>query len=307
MYKVCFVCLVLHRDANTVIMLPTPARQLQLLHLTFINSWLLLQPSLLTCDWRMGAIPAISSFTNPWNLATVAAIVTVTALGYFGITGSSKYPCRKTVLFGVALMVFPYIPASNLFFPVGFVVAERVLYISSMGSCILVALGVQMALQRVGNKLFTIFLRVGVLWVLVVYIVKTVHRNRDWHSNSTLFSSSLRVYPGNAHVMNFLGNEHGKFGKLKTAELLFRSAIQLDPHIYVSHSFLGVLLKHQKRYDEAEKVCQDSSIVTISDVKYGIGIPELSCMISSWMFYGTACISPDVQWPLLQCHLIYKQ
>ena len=157
-----------------------------------------------------------------------------------------------------------------------------------------------MALQRVGNKLFTISLRVGVLWVLVVYIVKTVQRNQDWHSNSTLFSSSLRVYPGNAHVMNFLGNEHGKFGKLKTAELLFRSAIQLDPHIYVSHSFLGVLLKHQKRYDEAEKVCQDSGIVTISDIKYGIGIPELSCMIASWMFYGTACIfCPDVQWPLL--------
>lgn len=229
----------------------------------------------------MGAIPAISSFTNPWNLATLAAVGAVTAIGCFGITGSNKDPCRKIVLFGVALVVFPYIPASNLFFPVGFVVAERVLYLSSMGSCILVAHGVYKALQRAGNKLFTIALRVGVLWVLAMYIVKTVQRNRDWRSNYTLFSSSVRVYPGNAHVINFLGNEYGKLGKLQTSELLFRRAIQLDPHIYVSHSFLGILLSHQKRYDEAEKVCQDFSIVTTTAIKYGIGIPKLSSM---WLF-----------------------
>lgn len=38
-------------------------------------------------------------------------------------------------------MVLPFLPASNLFFPVGFVVAERVLYIPSMGFCLLVAYG----------------------------------------------------------------------------------------------------------------------------------------------------------------------
>ncbi len=34
----------------------------------------------------------------------------------------------KEVLVGVLFLVFPFIPASNLFFPRGFVVAERVLY-----------------------------------------------------------------------------------------------------------------------------------------------------------------------------------
>jgi len=42
----------------------------------------------------------------------------------------------------LALIVFPFIPASNLFFPVGFVVAERVLYVPSMGFCLLVAMGI---------------------------------------------------------------------------------------------------------------------------------------------------------------------
>ncbi len=41
----------------------------------------------------------------------------------------------------LSLMVFPFLPASNLFFPVGFVIAERILYIPSMGFCLLVAYG----------------------------------------------------------------------------------------------------------------------------------------------------------------------
>ena len=42
---------------------------------------------------------------------------------------------------GLALLVVPFLPASNLFFTVGFVVAERVLYLSSLGSCLIVVLG----------------------------------------------------------------------------------------------------------------------------------------------------------------------
>ena len=45
------------------------------------------------------------------------------------------------VLMSLSLMILPFLPASNLFFPVGFVLAERVLYIPSMGFCLLVALG----------------------------------------------------------------------------------------------------------------------------------------------------------------------
>ena len=47
----------------------------------------------------------------------------------------------------LALLVLPFIPASNLFFPVGFVVAERILYTPSMGFCMFIALGFDILLQ----------------------------------------------------------------------------------------------------------------------------------------------------------------
>lgn len=48
----------------------------------------------------------------------------------------------------LSLMILPFIPASNLFFPVGFVIAERILYTPSMGFSMLVALGFQILLDN---------------------------------------------------------------------------------------------------------------------------------------------------------------
>ena len=46
----------------------------------------------------------------------------------------------------IAWLVLPFIPATNLFFPVGFVVAERILYLPSMGFSLIVSLGFQRSL-----------------------------------------------------------------------------------------------------------------------------------------------------------------
>ena len=55
---------------------------------------------------------------------------------------------RQILTMALCLMVAPFIPASNLFFPVGFVLAERVLYLPSMGYCIIVALGLRVFMHK---------------------------------------------------------------------------------------------------------------------------------------------------------------
>ena len=47
---------------------------------------------------------------------------------------------ERTFLIGYVLMIVPFLPASNIFFPVGFVIAERVLYLPSLGFIIIVVL-----------------------------------------------------------------------------------------------------------------------------------------------------------------------
>ena len=47
----------------------------------------------------------------------------------------------RLVLISLAMVIVPFLPAANLLVHVGFVVAERVLYLPSSGWCLLVALG----------------------------------------------------------------------------------------------------------------------------------------------------------------------
>ena len=47
---------------------------------------------------------------------------------------------RQYLSFALSLLTISFIPASNLVIPVGFVIAERVLYIPSIGYCIIMGL-----------------------------------------------------------------------------------------------------------------------------------------------------------------------
>lgn len=61
------------RFDNPASVAPTPTRQLTYHYLIAVNLWLLLFPCNLCCDWTMGTIPLVETFTDSRNLATVAA------------------------------------------------------------------------------------------------------------------------------------------------------------------------------------------------------------------------------------------
>ncbi|GFQ99577.1 protein O-mannosyl-transferase TMTC3 [Trichonephila clavata] len=117
----------------------TPVRQLTYNYLLSVNAWLLLFPCNLCCDWTMSSIPLITGFWDARNLATVAfyAFILFAARTIFRL----EEDARMNLVMSLSLLVLPFLPASNLFFPVGFVVAERVLYIPSMGFCMILAQG----------------------------------------------------------------------------------------------------------------------------------------------------------------------
>ncbi|RMC02998.1 hypothetical protein DUI87_20191 [Hirundo rustica rustica] len=99
-------------------------------YLLAFNAWLLLAPITLCYDWQVGSIPLVESIWDVRNLATVFLVLVMTLLSLHCIAAFKKLE-HKEVLVGLLFLVFPFIPASNLFFRVGFVVAERVLYMPS--------------------------------------------------------------------------------------------------------------------------------------------------------------------------------
>ena len=164
-----------------------------------------------------------------------------------------SYTAKEVLLFGLSLMVIPFLPASNLFFPVGFVVAERVLYLPSMGFCMLVAYGAYRIIES-RHKWLSHTARLCLILLLLSHCGKTLRRNRDWYSKQTLYRSLIKHYPINGHMISNLALELHRSGDDITAERLNRYAIKVAPSVPLSFVNLGSLLKQQGRLEEAEKV-----------------------------------------------------
>lgn len=104
-------------------------------------------------------------------------------------------PSRRVVVFALGLMAFPFLPATNLFFYVGFVIAERVLYIPSMGFCLLVAVGMRSLYVRLRRRSCRTALVYGSAALILLFSVKTVLRNKDWQNEEMLYKSGIYVNP----------------------------------------------------------------------------------------------------------------
>ncbi|XP_033101589.1 protein O-mannosyl-transferase TMTC3-like [Anneissia japonica] len=224
-----------------------PARHLTYWYLLPINAWLLLCPSKLCCDWTMGTIPLVESFHDPRNLATVLFIFILGSLVLYVVVNSNHL--SKQVIMCLAFLVLPFIPASNLFFPVGFVVAERILYMPSMGFCMLVALAFQLVNENFGAKR-QVFAVLSLL--LLAYGSKTFRRNYDWQSEYTLFASGLKVNTQNAKLWNNVGHSLESEERHEEALHYFLQASRVQPDDTGAWINVGRAYKNIQEYEKAE-------------------------------------------------------
>ena len=239
----------LFREVNPAVYFPTPLRQLHWSYLCVLNVWLLLSPSQLCAEYAMGTIPPIASPTDPRNLLTLATFASLLSMGCYAM--SSRDGHHRKLLFGLCLMSIPFIPASNLFFPVGFVIAERVLYIPSMGFCMIVAYGAWLLMS---NKTFGLAAKIFIAILLCLHGIKTFTRNQDWQNNLTLFSSALNVGSKDLLILNNLAVTLQKEENPGLAEAVFKHSIDIDPLYIPSHMKLAHLLQKQERYLESIQV-----------------------------------------------------
>ena len=190
---------------------------------------------------------------DPNNLLTVVTVALVVLLTTYGLSGHEKK--NKVVLSGVFLTVFPFIPASNMFFPVGFVVAERVLYLPSMGFCLLVGYSTWLLLQYTTKyRPLHQIIRILIGYLLVTHSLKTLYRNRDWYDSPSINTAGMKVNPHNAVLMSNLGIDYAIMREYTKAEQLYTTCIRLSPTYHLPYFNLGKLLKVTHRYQEAESV-----------------------------------------------------
>lgn len=196
-------------------------------------------------------MPLLEGFADPRNLATLCTFLglgTLAAKACF----SRNLSQSRTLLMCLGWIVLPFLPASNLFFPVGFVVAERILYMPSMGYCLMVAYGYHQ-LQRRWRLRWGRLAQTALVALLVAHGLKTHQRNWDWRTEYSLFMSGVHVNQRNAKLYNNVGHALENEGRYDEALMYFQQAVHIQTDDIGAHINVGRTYNNLKRYAEAEQ------------------------------------------------------
>jgi hypothetical protein len=145
------------------------------------------QPSLLAWPLRLSCFAQIAlargSLANWIAWTAVVAVAAIAAI---------RYRRQGSAFFLAAFAFVTLLPASNLLFPIGTIMAERLLYLPAIAFAGSLAAGVYAGLRRFRRpNLAPVVLGV----VTALFAARTLVRNLDWQNDLTLASSTVRVSP----------------------------------------------------------------------------------------------------------------
>lgn len=209
-------------------------------YLYALNIWLLLCPDWLCFDWALGTIKLIEDLSDVRLVFIAVFYLFIVLLFIYG---------NRNELIALSLMVLPFLPASGII-KVGFVIAERVLYIPSIGFCILVSMGLY-KLRRFHPKIEYMIVFSSIL-LIAAMIAKSYTRSIEWSNEETLFRSALRVCGNNAKVHYNVARVAAENNQRDIALKHYKQAIELYPDYESALMNLGNLYRENNDLEMAE-------------------------------------------------------
>ena len=234
-------------------------RVMSMSYLYAFNYWLLLCPYQLCCDWTHPSILPILSLSDPRNIWLPLLLLLFAALALRCVTSRED---RLPLGMAAALTIVPFIPATGIVFRIGFIIAERVLYLPSIGHCIMIAYGA----SKFKRYCFITFLTLNIYVLLFRYLLfshlrkflylvcllilllqgwRTRLRNEDWLSDLNLYKSGVKLNPQNPKMHNNYAMELKTAGQDAEAERHYLRALEIEPEYADSYFNLGNLYADQ--------------------------------------------------------------
>lgn len=212
---------------------------------------LLFFPAELSADYSPGVIP----LTYGWNPTNLLGLLLA-----FGALGASIFAWRTGALtrtsltarcaaLGVVWFVITISPISNVLFLSGVILAERTLYLPSVGFTVGAAwLLLELHRERPRVALATIVV------ILVLMAGKSHYRNQVWSDNITLFSGMLADHPESGRAQWLLADASAMVGNIDQSARAYAIAIGILNGSYPLLIDAGRMLLRHGRTDAAELI-----------------------------------------------------
>jgi protein O-mannosyl-transferase len=153
---------------------------------------------------------------------------------------------RPVVSFGIAFAGICLLPSSNLILPAGILLAERTLFLPSVGAMLLasaVAMPIAERLHARSPRVARMLAQVAVGGVLAAGLAWSTWRTTFWHDNDRLFRQAVKDTPLAYRAHYMLGAWHFENERRREGEAEYRHALKLFPY----DPFLSYSLAEQYR------------------------------------------------------------
>ena len=200
-----------------------------------------LWPLHLSADYWTDEVPIVG-WANGMVLVSLLILAGLVATAYIV---RRKWPA---ISWGILFFFLTLLPVSNFLFAAGFLKAERILYIPSIG--LILAMAVVMVRGIDGAKTKTAALVAAGLLTLM-YSGRTWVRAGDWKNNYTLALSTLETSPNSPRFNNMMGLELRDQKKNEEALKYFEKAVQSNPNHVPALVNLGTEYRNMGKLPEA--------------------------------------------------------
>jgi tetratricopeptide (TPR) repeat protein len=188
--------------------------------------WLFLWPARLSADYSYNAVPLFG--WQPMNWEDAKALLTLgLCLGVALLPVFFAGRKRKMLVFFLVFFFIALSPTSNLIVPIGSIMAERFLYLPSVGlaGCVAAAMCWAGRRQTVARTAWA-----AAALACLVCAARTYARNSDWKDELSLWNSAAQVCPGSAKAHYNLGKALEVLpGRLPDAIAEYRVSLRIDP------------------------------------------------------------------------------
>ena len=158
---------------------------------------LLFWPVVLSGDYLFNQIPLTNQISDPLVLTGIILFV-----GFLGLATWALFKDHCGIAFGIFFFYAAYIPLSNLVIPIGALVGERLLYLPSLGFCVVIGLFFEYLFAFLKKKATlnkAAAITTSVLAVLIIgYGSRAFARNFDWGNPYVFFKKTSETSPNSA-------------------------------------------------------------------------------------------------------------
>ncbi len=163
------------------------------------------------------------------------------------------YKKSRPAFFWLSFFIISLLPMLTPF-GISWIVAERYVYLGSIGIFAAVAMAVSKIIEKIEHSLkhdrTDIFY--GLLCLLLLPLTaRTIVRNSDWKNQDTLWLAAAKTSPSSPQNHNNLGDLYGRRGDLERSAEEFKKAIGLKPGYADAYHNLANTCQQMGKIDEA--------------------------------------------------------